>query len=98
MWSKKRILFHCDNAAVVEIINKRRSSDLPISSLMRTLCYRAALHNFDIYSEHVPGKNNVIADSLSRLQLKRFRAAAPQADEKATPVPPMSLVMWNYSK
>lgn len=98
MWTGKRILFHCDNAAVVEIINKRRSSDLPISSLVRTLCFCAATNNFDIYSCHVPGTNNVIADSLSRFQFDRFRAAAPNADNEPTEVPPISSVIWNYSK
>jgi hypothetical protein len=98
MWRRKRILFHCDNSAVVEIIKKRRSSDLPISNLMRTLCYCAAKNNFDVYSEHVPGITNIIADSLSRLQIPRFRQAAPLADQTPTPCPDISQVMWSFNK
>lgn len=97
-WKRKKILFYCDNAAVVDIIRKRRSSDLKISSLMRTLCLCAAVYNFDIYSEHVSGSKHNIADSLSRLQMERFQHAAPQAEETPTACLPVSEVMWNSGK
>jgi hypothetical protein len=97
-WKGKKILFHCDNAAVVDILRKRRSSDLQISSLIRTLCFCAANFNFDFYSEHLAGTKNNIADALSRLQMDRFRRAAPQAEKIPTSCPSVSEVIWNSDK
>ncbi|XP_021355083.1 uncharacterized protein LOC110451409 [Mizuhopecten yessoensis] len=48
----------------------------------------AAKNMFVVSSQHVTGKCNMIADSLSRLQMDRFRRLAPEADHipEATPV------------
>ena len=72
-WSKKRILFHCDNLATVAIIIKGRSSILIIMSLMRRITWTAATHNFTVHDEHVRGVDNDIADSISRFQMNRFQ-------------------------
>lgn len=94
-WSKKRIIFHCDNAATVDIINKGRSKIADIMKLMRTITWYSAKYNFVIKSEHIKGVTNVISDSLSRFDFQKFRLAAPNADLVATPCPPFSNVMWN---
>lgn len=65
---------------------------------MRTLCLCAAIYNFDIYSEHVSGSKNTIADSLSCLQMERFRHADHQAEKTPTACPQISEVMWNLGK
>jgi hypothetical protein len=97
-WTGKRILFYCDNSAVVDIIKKHRSSDLKISSLVRTLCFCAAKNNFDAYSEHLAGAKNITADALSRLQMAKFRVVAPKADRDPTSCPPVSSIMWSSAK
>lgn len=84
----------CDNLGTVNIISKGRSKDPFIMKLMRTLVMCAAENNFAIYSKHVAGVHNNIADSLSRLQMKRFRALAPQAEQTGTPCPPANKVIW----
>lgn len=94
-WTNKRILFYCDNAATVSIICKGRSKVLSIMLLMRRLTWCALKGNFSIYAEHVPGKDNSIADSLSRLQMNRFRQLAPTARPTPCICPPVSEVMWN---
>ena len=86
-WLKKRILFHCDNMATVQIINKGRSKVKIINKLMRKLTWFAAQYSFTVHAEHVPGKLNNIADAISRFQIKRFRSLAPQADQSPTPCP-----------
>ena len=89
-WKKLRILFHCDNMSTVNIINKGRSKVKVIMKLLRKLTWCSAVNNFFVRAEHVPGKYNDIADSLSRLQMERFRRLAPQADTSATQCPPLS--------
>ena len=78
-WSRKRILFYCDNQATVNIINKGRSTAPVIMKLMRHLVITAGLLNFAFIAEHVPGVDNSIADALSRLQMSRFHKMAPHA-------------------
>lgn len=86
-WSRKRILFHCDNMATVEIINKGRSKIKLIMKLMRRLTFCAAIGNFTVHARHVPGVKNNIADSISRFQMIKFRRLAPLADELPRPCP-----------
>ena len=94
-WSRKRILFHCDNMATVQIINKGRSKVPLIMKFIRKLTWTAATHNFIIHAEHVPGCINSVADALSRFQMKKFRQLVPKADQHPTPHPPMQqLVMF----
>ena len=93
-WGKKRILFHCDNEAVVHVINKGTSKNNNIMKLMRTLIWQSAVHNFHVTSIHIPGKNNIISDSLSRFQLQKFRQAAPNAAPHPTLVPAMEKILW----
>ena len=71
-WLKKRILFHCDNMATVQIINKGRSKVKIINKLMRKLTWLAAQYSFTVHTEHVPGKLNNIADAISRFQIKKI--------------------------
>ena len=86
-WSGKRLLFHCDNDAVVHIWLSGRSHCPDLMDLVRDLFFIAANNNFNVMIRHIPGINNSIADALSRLQLSRFRALAPQADPHPSPTP-----------
>jgi hypothetical protein len=97
-WSTKRILFHCDNMATVEIIRKGRSRSPDVMQLMRRLTWCAASYNFTVYAKFLPGVVNVIADALSRLQLQRFRTLAPQAHPQPCLCPPVAAVMWDFAK
>ena len=45
-WKRKHIQFHCDNLAVVHILNKGRSPCTAIMKLMRRLVIEAAINNF----------------------------------------------------
>lgn len=94
-WAKQQIVFWCDNEATVAIVNKGRSKCLYIMELMRKLTWCACIYNFNFRSKHVPGKCNSISDSLSRLQIQRFRTLAPQADTTPHRCPPYSKVIWN---
>ena len=86
-WCRKRVLFYCDNEAVVFIINTKRSRCHRIMSLVRKLTLITLNQNFYFKAVHVPGVSNEIADSLSRFQVTRFRQLAPWADVLPQPLP-----------
>lgn len=88
-WSTKRVLFLCDNEAVVAILRSGTSRSSDIMELVRSLHLCAATFNFYYSAKHVPGIDNSIADSLSRFNMQAFRQLAPQAD--ATPTTQASL-------
>ena len=83
----KRILFYVDNQAVVTIINKRTSKSNRVMSLMRNLVFSTLKYNIVLKAEHIPGKINTIADSLSRCDFQRFRHLCPEADQYKTAIP-----------
>jgi hypothetical protein len=97
-WSTKRILFHCDNMATVEIIRKGRSRAPDVMHLVRRLTWCSALYNFTIYAEFLPGAVNVVADALSRQQLQRFRQLCPDAQLTPCLCPPVTKVLWDFAK
>ena len=84
-WSSKRILFHCDNMCIVEVLNSGTCKSDPIMDLVRHLFYISAKCSFELSACYVNTKVNDIADSLSRLQFARFRTLAPGADCNMTP-------------
>ena len=87
-WSKRRILFLCDNQAVVSILQSGTSRSTEIMSLVRSLHLCAARYNFSHFAKHVPGVDNSIADSLSRYNMQVFKRLAPDADPlPITPAP-----------
>ena len=71
-WKGKTVKCECDNAAVVAIINSGKSKDNRAMRLMRCLSFYLAHYSIYIYAEHIPGKDNVAADALSRDNLPLF--------------------------
>ena len=88
----KKIRFHCDNTAVVHILNKLSSKNKWVMQLVRTLTLKCLKLNIIIKGCHVPGKSNRICDALSRFQLQEFRRLAPMATHKPCQVPDL---LWN---
>jgi len=87
LWTKQKILFHCDNAAVVDIWRKGSTRDPETMALVRMLYLRAAHHNINIIITHISGVNNCIADSLSCFQVNRFQALAQTAHQNPDHIP-----------
>lgn len=86
--SNKRILFHCDNNAVVAVINSSTCKDSSTMSVLRQLVIVAMSHNISVSAVHIPGRHNVIPDLLSRLQVTQALIKAPWLDKDPTPIPP----------
>ena len=86
-WTWKRIVFHCGNQPVVDIINSKRSKGPHIMNLVRNLTLLTLKYNFYFKAIYVPGKRNPMADSISRFQEDVFRSLAPNADLLPQPLP-----------
>ena len=93
-WEGRKIQLNCDNQGTVDILNKGRSKELSIMKLMRRLTYCALINNFSFCGMYISGQSNIIGDSLSRLQMQRFREAVPNAERYQTVCPPPSEVLW----
>ena len=86
--ANKRLLFHCDNQPVVDIINKKSSSDPEVMVLVRRLVLICLKSNIMFRAKHVPGKAlNQINDSLSRFHMQKFRSLMPEADQHPALIP-----------
>ncbi|XP_069133139.1 uncharacterized protein [Argopecten irradians] len=83
----KCVVLHCDNMAVVDIINKQTSKDSTLMVLVRRFVLMSLRLNILFSAEHIPGKDNILADHLSRLQVELFRQVAPHMDQHPTPIP-----------
>ena len=84
----KKVLFHCDNAAVVEIINKQTCKCPRVMDLVRPLVLQCMRLNTIIKAKHIPGVKNIIADAISIFNTQIFRSNAPAADRLPTEIPP----------
>ena len=76
-FTNRRILIHCDNMSVVNIINKTTSSCRNCMSLVQLLVSLSLRYNTRVFAQHIFGKNNNLSDSLSRLRFTRFWKLAP---------------------
>ena len=81
-WSNHRIKIYCDNMAVVEVLQAGRVRDQILATCARNIWLICAIYNIDLIVVHIPGKQNVLADLLSRwifsdVQLARLNAILP---------------------
>ena len=83
----KKICFRCDNEAVVQIVNTMTSKSVRVMVLLRAFTLLCLKLNVVVRSSHVSGVSNVLADSLSRLQIARFHRLAAEAEPMPEPIP-----------
>jgi len=65
-----RVLFHCDNQAIVAVINKQSSKDKKIMALLRPLVLALLNNQINFRASYISTHANIIADGLSRSQVK----------------------------
>lgn len=70
LWSNSRVLLFSDNTQVLAMISTGRSSNYQAMSLIREIFWCVSIYNIDICVSYIPTKENVWADSLSRLPKK----------------------------
>ena len=83
----KRVVFITDNESIVYIINKQTAKDTKLLSLVRTLLLICLRNNILFRARHIKGTRNILADSLSRLKVEKFKALAPGMNPEPTPLP-----------
>ena len=59
-WGGKRILIHCDNSAMVSVINTGKTRDHILAALARNIAMEAATADIHINTIHILGKHNII--------------------------------------
>ena len=98
-WKKRlinrRVIVFCDNEPVVNMINQSSSKCKNCMYLIRLLVFNGLINNTRVFSRHVLGQKNSLADSLSRLQFKRFRRLGKDMKQHPTKV---TSQIWPASK
>ena len=92
------MLCHCDNAAVVALINAGYCKHKTAMHPLRCLFFIAAHFDFDIFACNIPGSLNVAADALSRNLLPLFLVEVPQAEPLSTTIPLQLLEVLVYTR
>ena len=65
-WTGLHIQIMCDNWACVCVLNNGRSRDTFLLACAREISLLMTEHDFRLTTSHIPGKNNDVADALSR--------------------------------
>ena len=94
-FKNSRIVMFCDNMSVCAMVNKMTSSCKNCMKLLRILVLKCLYYNVRVFVRYIDTKSNVLSDSLSRMQIKKFRKLAPGADLRPTPIPAR---IWPPSK
>ena len=92
-WRHQRVLVHCDNMAVVQVITAQSSKDRTLMHLLRCIQFFCAVGDFKLRAAHIPGSTNTPADAVSRNHLQGFFNAAPQVHRHPTPIP---APLWSF--
>ena len=85
--ASKAICFHCDNEALVYVINNLASHEPHFLKLLRKLIFLSLKYNILFKAVHIPGEKNKYSDALSRLQIQEFLALMPEADQFSMALP-----------
>lgn len=91
-FKNKRILIRTDNKGVMYAINCLTSKSPPVIVLLCYLIFKCLHLNIWLKAIHVSGKDNDLADSLSRFQMDRFFQLFPDADRVGIRCPP---ILWD---
>ena len=94
-----RVNVFCDNMLVVYMINDSSLKCRNCMYLLRMLVVNNLLHNRRVFAKHIRTEKNILADSLSRMDLTRFWKNAPstmrrQPDPKPDSIWPPNKI-WN---
>ncbi len=77
VWCNSKVIVRIDNFTAASAISKGTSKSAPVMNIVRQLFWVAVCHNFDIKCWFLPGCENILADSLSRLfEIDKLNTAA----------------------
>ena len=90
-WATKSVTVHCDNEGAVAVVNSGYSRIPPIMHMLRCLFFIRAYHQITLRAVHVPGRENDLADAISRNNLSVLFTQVPRAINGTVIVPPTLL-------
>ncbi len=93
--ARSEILFHCDNMAIIHILNKQTSKDKLIMAFLRTLILLLLQLNIIFQASHIPTNDNILADAISPFQLTSQLLEAYGMQTTPTDIP-QDLMPLNY--
>ena len=67
LWRDHKVQCVSDNTQVVAAINTGRSVNLSSMIILREIFWQSVIYNFHLVGVYLPGKENVVADALSRV-------------------------------
>ena len=67
LWAGHHVIVHTDSTVTQGVINKGSARNSTCLHLLQLLGSLAVDYGFTISAEHIPGHNNVLADTISRL-------------------------------
>ena len=82
----KHLLFHCDNALVVNIMAKASTHSKTMMALVCTFTLLSMQHNIHVHIQHIARVSNDIAEALSHFEMVRFWQLCPHAEADSLPV------------
>jgi len=91
-------LIHCNNDAVVAVINSGYSRDIFMMHLLRYIFFFAAKCDFILTAAHIPERYSTLADALSRHNAPHFLSSHLQANSQPTAVPQSMIEMIPIEK
>ncbi len=87
VFANSYVVFHTDNESVMFCLQTHTSRDATIMRMLREMVLQAMHTNVVFTALHLPGKDNVMADALSRFQFTKARAVAPNLAQTPVEVP-----------
>ena len=86
-WANREVVIFSDNKAVIDVWFTGSCKDRKMMSLIRSLFFHTAGLNINLLLSFVPGRYNINADLLSRLQVQEFKWNHPAADKEPSHLP-----------
>ena len=78
-WSNKCIEIKCENLAVISVLQEGKARDPLLTTLARNIWLLTSIYNIQLKVSHIFGKDNKIADPLSRwweTQNRKYKLAS----------------------
>ena len=87
-WRGLLVQWRCDNQAAVCTVRSRTCRDQGMMHLIRCLFFFEARFGFELLATHLPGRENILADDLSRNRLSNFLSKAQSPEPAPSPLDP----------
>ena len=82
-----RIIIHCDNQAVVSMVNKLASSCDKCMKFLCILMLNNLIHNRRISVIYIKSSEDILSDALSRMDFKHFKKFGVSMNERHDNIP-----------